>query len=205
VLGLFLFQIMNQCAQDLMRTFCAKGLMRFVDRSSVRRALFELVESLCFEMWVVEEEIVLPDTATKYRFLLRCFELGLGLQLPREPSSYTLNLSTNCLHLAVCEGVLPVVRLFYNTGVLTEAAAYDLLQQMEREEWKKPLWNTAQVMEFLEEVSSTPRTLTSLCCVAVSDSLGCHEDRKTRALSLGLPLRLTRQVLFLDVLCPQDS
>jgi hypothetical protein len=166
--------------------------------------VYVLVQALCFEHPGVEEESVLL-AGFRYRFLRRCFELGLYLQLPREPSLFNpFDSSTNCLHVAMRDRVLPVVRLFFNIGVLTEAAAYDLLRQMGRKRWKKPRCNTAQVMEFLEEVSSTPRTLAILYCVAVSDFLGCHEDRKTRALSLGLPLRLTRQVLFLDVLCPQD-
>jgi hypothetical protein len=199
VLSQFLsHMIIDFDAGDLMRTFCAKGLMRYVDKSRVCKALHV---SLCLDFQEEEDESYLL-ASSDYPFLLRCFELGLCLLLPREPS--TIDSSTNCLHVAVHEGKLPVVRLFYNTGVLTEAAAYDLLRQMGREKWKKPRYNTAQVMEFLEEVSSTPRTLTSLCCVAVSDALGCH-DRKTRALSLGLPLALTRQVLFLDVLYPQDS
>jgi hypothetical protein len=68
-----------------------------------------------------------------------------------------------------------------------------------------PLENHIGVVQFLEMVSSTPRSLKSRCCVVVSDQLGCHGDRKTRALQLGLPMKLTSMVLFLDVLYPNDG
>jgi hypothetical protein len=68
-----------------------------------------------------------------------------------------------------------------------------------------PLENRERVVQFLEMVSSTPRPLKSRCCMVVSDQLGCHGDRKTRTLQLGLPMKLTSMVLFLDVLYPYDG
>ena len=63
----------------------------------------------------------------------------------------------------------------------------------------------SEIKDYLNQIASNPRSLQSISSIKVSDLLGCHSDRKSRALSLSLPIQLVRKVLFYDVLYPAEG
>nr|KAG5703054.1 hypothetical protein BaRGS_016215 [Batillaria attramentaria] len=101
-------------------------------------------------------------------------------------------------------GMVDLVNLLYQTGATCSAemrrlmtrpqiGVYDIVGDADSEV-------LAGVHRYLEDVVSRPRRLLDLCRLELSRIIGCRADRKERALSLGLPLELTRVVLFYDVL-----
>ncbi|XP_070183188.1 uncharacterized protein [Littorina saxatilis] len=55
--------------------------------------------------------------------------------------------------------------------------------------------NWCDIMDFLDHISSHPRSLRDICALTISHLIGCGPQRDERAASLGLPDSLRRRVL----------
>ncbi|XP_070205319.1 uncharacterized protein [Littorina saxatilis] len=55
--------------------------------------------------------------------------------------------------------------------------------------------NWCDIMDFLDSISSHPRSLRDICALTISHLIGCGPQRDERAASLGLPDSLRRRVL----------
>ncbi|KAK7491611.1 hypothetical protein BaRGS_00017064 [Batillaria attramentaria] len=143
------------------------------------------------------------NTKKAYAILRTCIEAGFSTQLDSSgvttPSQFSHPLSQ-----AAYAGMVDLVNLLYQTGATCSAemrrlmtrpqiGVYDIVGDADSEV-------LAGVHRYLEDVVSRPRRLLDLCRLELSRIIGCRADRKERALSLGLPLELTRVVLFYDVL-----
>ncbi|XP_070205320.1 uncharacterized protein [Littorina saxatilis] len=71
--------------------------------------------------------------------------------------------------------------------------------------------NWCDIMDFLDHISSHPRSLQDICALTISHLIGCGPQRDKRAASLGLPDYLRRRVLQDHVIssdflkdCPPD-
>lgn len=91
----------------------------------------------------------------------------------------------------------PLVCLLYESGSCSNRELnllrkdVDLRHHLERQ-------NQDEMLQYVDDCASHPRSLQNLCRLTVSRLLGCHPGRRDRITSLGLPL------IIQDYLCFED-
>ncbi|KAK7491612.1 hypothetical protein BaRGS_00017065 [Batillaria attramentaria] len=144
-------------------------------------------------------------TDNAYAILKMSIEMGLSTRLKStiqlEPYVRSLQCVTQTLWSAAEVSMLDVLQLLYESGATDDAVLIRCCLSVEVLSLGK---SVSDVWKYLRHVTTSPRSLKGLCRLVVSHCLGCRADRKVRALALGLPLPLTRYVLFYDILY-QDS
>ena len=186
LLGQVYYHIMLYCQSDLHQKFLAKDLLHRSE--DLEFALYCAVDVLG-ATWTQGEPC---QTHPRYQMLLKCLEAGCSNLLCGS------EIIPNPMDIAVRLGLLPLIRLFYQTGATSNAALRSMHLSLENDSENEPKRNAAEVKSFFRQVAETPRSLNNLCCVSLSRLIGCRADRKQRALGLGLPVSLTRKVLFVD-------
>ena len=118
--------------------------------------------------------------------------------------------SGDCLHVnrlgtyrslkqAVRNGQLPLVKLLYQSGASSNKEVYHLKTngvlrtRLERQ-------GRGDIVEYLEQAASSPRSLQDLCRLRVSHLIGCRPERAQRIESLPLPPLMRDLVNFSDIL-----
>ena len=98
---------------------------------------------------------------------------------------------------AVETGQLRIAKMVYASGACSNREVHELSTS--------PIIRlTARrdVLEFVEDISSQPRSLRDLCSLTVSHLIGCGAGRDDRAARAGLPPAVRRQVLLEHVTNP---
>ena len=197
-----LFQIILYCQKDLLSKFLAKDLLQYID--DVDFSMHNAVDILA------RASLGYADDAQKAMCLqvfLKLFEAGVSVAMIRTLRRPTPTLDEN---FPAKRGLklecLTALKILYGTGALSNEVINHLCQAMEAGNiWSDPETKSKPVRDYLQQLSTEPRSLQSYCAVAVSDQIGCRANRKERALALGLPEILTRKVLFLDILYPEEG
>ncbi|XP_070189248.1 uncharacterized protein [Littorina saxatilis] len=193
LMGQVLYSIIFYCQRDLLHKFLAKDLLR---RTKVK----DLDSALQCAMNMFGSTVAPGDAfpeLPRYQVVLKCLEAGCSARL-----SQSAKLP---LDVAIRHGLVPVIQLFYQTGAYGNSVFYRIHAELTNgsgDNSRKR--NAAEVEECLQQLVDTPRSLLSACCVTVSRLIGSCADRKERALGLGLPILITRKVLFLDILYPDS-
>ncbi|XP_070189249.1 uncharacterized protein [Littorina saxatilis] len=186
-----LYHIILYCQRDLLHKFLAKDLLRRTE--DLDFALHCAVDMFGSTVALGDAFPELP----RYQVVLKCLEAGCSARL-----SQSAKLP---LDVAVRHGLVPVIQLFYQTGAYGNSVFHRIHAELTNGSGdNSPKRNAAEVEECLQQLVDTPRSLLSACCVTVSRLMGSCADRKERALGLGLPILITRKVLFLDILYPDS-
>ena len=192
LLGQVFYHIILYCQSDLLQKFLAKDLLQ---RSDDLEFALHCAVDMFGSTWTRSNHC---QSNPRYQMLLRCLEAGCSNLL-----CGSTNLPTP-MDVAVKLGLMPVIRLFYHTGATSSAVLHSIHRRLESDSESEPKGNAAEVKSFFQHVTDTPRSLSSMCCISLSRLIGCSADRKHRALQLGLPVSLTRKVLFIDDLYRQN-
>lgn len=188
LLGQVFYHIILYCQADLLQKFLARDLLQRAD--DLEFALYCAVDTFG-STWIQTDDC---QSHPRYQILLTCLEAGC---------SNLLSDSTRLpapMDVAVKLGLMPVIRLLYQTGATPSSVLHGIHLSLESGRESEPKSNAAEVKSFFQQVTDTPRSLNSLCCLSLSRLIGCRADRKRRALGLGLPVSLTKKVLFIDEL-----
>ncbi|KAK7479227.1 hypothetical protein BaRGS_00029571 [Batillaria attramentaria] len=197
--------------QRLFRKFLAKDLISLADcrHESGVNLLSELINDIrLYTRWahlhdfrsMLQISVQSKTCAKTYVMLSVCLESGLSTHQSLPPSVPWVDVKRP-LSGAVNLGLVDLVQLLYKVRATSNAELYALsIDTLLRTRVEQQ--SMSELQDFLEEAASTPRTLQDLCRLKVSHLIGCRADRKHRALALNLPMSLTRQVLFQDILHP---
>ncbi|XP_070190973.1 uncharacterized protein [Littorina saxatilis] len=103
--------------------------------------------------------------------------------------------------LAVVKGRLRTAKMLYAAGACCNGEIHKLgASENIRERMEETM--RREILDFLEDISSHPRSLADSCTLRISHLIGCGPQRDVRAASLGLPEALRRRVLHGHVINP---
>ena len=113
--------------------------------------------------------------------------------------------SVTVFAIAVKRGWLDLMRLFYKTGLVSNAELtiqHHRLEVRIRGDHESGNISVRHQLAWVYAMraATNPKRLRDLCVVSVSHLIGCHDDREDRVRGLPIPEGLKGEVLFEDVL-----
>ena len=151
-------------------------------------------------------QMAVGSSADREGMLRLCIKAGLSTHEARHsgdglPSVLGVDFEStfNAMQQALHNGQMPLVRLLHASGTSSNAELTRLncdpflrrqLQGQGRED----------IVEYLEEAASSPRSLTDLCRLQVSHLIGCQPGREHRVCCLPVPGLVKAYIQFSDLL-----
>ncbi|XP_070190733.1 putative ankyrin repeat protein RBE_0220 [Littorina saxatilis] len=102
---------------------------------------------------------------------------------------------------AIKDGQLRIALMLYASGACSRKEIHDLATSESIRE-KLETSKRRDILSFLSDISSQPRSLQDCCILKISHLIGCGSQRDVRAASLGLPQKLRGLVLQDHVVNP---